>query len=102
MTFDPTSRSPAWISSCRTSDTPRWIASAGLCGVFPFIVTVPSSGRYAPAAIFTGGDLEVDPLKRLDPAEGFPDRLQLEHYFCSSLSLVQKAVRFSFVIVSMP
>src|SRR6185295_17979602 len=51
---------------------------------------------------FTGGDREVDPLKRLDPAEGFLDPLQLEHYFCNSLSLVQNAFRFSFVIVSMP
>src|SRR5262249_10456115 len=51
----------------------------------------------------TGGDLEIDPLKRLDPAEGFLDPPQLEHfYFCNSLSLVQNAVRFSLLIVSMP
>ena len=35
---------PAWISSWRTSEMPSAIASAGLPGVRPLMVTVPSSG----------------------------------------------------------
>src|ERR1022692_656652 len=56
-TFEPTSRSSAWISSCRTSETPRRIASAGLVGDWPSIDTVPASGWCTPAAIFMSVDL---------------------------------------------
>src|SRR5450432_334073 len=56
-TFDPTSRSSAWISSCRTSETPRRMASAGLAGDWPSIDTVPESGWCTPAAIFMSVDL---------------------------------------------
>ena len=33
ITFEPTSRSLAWINSWRTRETPSRMASAGLCGV---------------------------------------------------------------------
>ncbi len=56
-TLAPTSRSSAWMSSCRTSEMPSAIASAGLPGVRPLIVTVPSSGVWMPAATFISVDL---------------------------------------------
>ena len=106
ITLEPTSRSSAWISSCRTSDTPSRMASAGLCGVLAVdgdgarVGQVDAGGdlhqrRLAGAVAaqqaddLAGRDVEVDPAKRPDAAEGLLDSLVADQH--SLLQLAQLA-----------